>query len=192
VAELTARSSLRAAIEQVASRDPVLADLVTRIGPIRHRPRNPEGPFAALVRAIVFQQLAGRAAQAIYGRVRATVSARWRSNVLVGRVEELLRRDEGVLGVQRMRRTERTTVKRLSERCVYVVGMALDVGAIPRPEPFDFRGRPLGELLDVEANVEKRSNGGPTVWDRLSQRRQGLLDVLVLLISRKLLELVPR
>ena len=68
----TART-LRAAIDEVASRDPVLADLVERVGPIRHRPRDPDGPFAALVRAIVFQQLAGRAAQAIYGRVRVTV-----------------------------------------------------------------------------------------------------------------------
>jgi DNA-3-methyladenine glycosylase II len=65
--------TLSAAIDEVASRDPVLADLVARVGPIRHRPRDPDGPFAALVRAIVFQQLAGRAAQAIYGRVRATV-----------------------------------------------------------------------------------------------------------------------
>ena len=73
VAKLTAPSSLRAAIDEVASRDPVLADLVARVGPIRYRPRDPDGPFAALVRAIVFQQLAGRAAQAIYGRVRATV-----------------------------------------------------------------------------------------------------------------------
>jgi DNA-3-methyladenine glycosylase II len=73
VAELTGRNSLRAAIGEVASRDPVLADLVERIGPIRHRPRDPDGPFAALVRAIVFQQLAGHAAQAIYGRVRATI-----------------------------------------------------------------------------------------------------------------------
>jgi DNA-3-methyladenine glycosylase II len=73
VAELAARSSFRAAIDEVASRDPVLADLVARVGPIRHRPRDPDGPFAALVRAIVFQQLAGRAAQAIYGRVGATV-----------------------------------------------------------------------------------------------------------------------
>jgi 3-methyladenine DNA glycosylase/8-oxoguanine DNA glycosylase len=64
---------LRAAIDDVAARDPVLAELVARVGPIRHRPRDPDGPFAALVRAIVFQQLAGRAAQAIYGRVRATV-----------------------------------------------------------------------------------------------------------------------
>jgi len=64
---------LRIAIEEVAARDPVLADLVARVGPVRHRPRDPDGPFGALVRAIVFQQLAGRAAQAIYGRVRAAV-----------------------------------------------------------------------------------------------------------------------
>jgi 3-methyladenine DNA glycosylase/8-oxoguanine DNA glycosylase len=70
---VTAAVSLPKAIEEVASRDPVLADLVARVGPIRHRPRDPDGPFAALARSIVFQQLAGRAAQAIYGRVRATV-----------------------------------------------------------------------------------------------------------------------
>jgi DNA-3-methyladenine glycosylase II len=70
---MTARTSLRAAIDEVASRDPVLSDLVERVGPIRHRPRDPDGPFAALVRAIMFQQLAGRAAQAIYGRVRSAV-----------------------------------------------------------------------------------------------------------------------
>jgi DNA-3-methyladenine glycosylase II len=73
VAELTGRRSLQAAIDEVASRDPVLAELVAHVGPIHHRPRDPEGPFAALARAIVFQQLAGRAAQAIYGRVRASV-----------------------------------------------------------------------------------------------------------------------
>ena len=67
------RTTLRAAIDEVASRDPVLAELVARIGPITHRPRDPDGPFGALVRAIVFQQLAGRAAQAIYGRLQATV-----------------------------------------------------------------------------------------------------------------------
>jgi DNA-3-methyladenine glycosylase II len=65
--------SLQAATEEVARRDPVLADLIARVGPIRYRPRDPDGPFGALVRAIVFQQLAGRAAQAIYGRVRAAV-----------------------------------------------------------------------------------------------------------------------
>ena len=67
------RTTLLAAIDEVASRDPVLAKLVKRIGPVKHRPRDPDGPFGALVRSIVFQQLAGRAAQAIYGRLRATV-----------------------------------------------------------------------------------------------------------------------
>jgi 3-methyladenine DNA glycosylase/8-oxoguanine DNA glycosylase len=67
------RVSLHTAIDEVASRDPVLARLVERVGYVKHRPRDPEGPFAALVRSIVFQQLAGRAAQAIYGRVRAAV-----------------------------------------------------------------------------------------------------------------------
>ena len=68
-----AQASLSAATGEVAARDPVLADLVARVGPIEHRPRDPDGPFGALVRAIVFQQLAGRAAQAIYGRVRSAV-----------------------------------------------------------------------------------------------------------------------
>jgi 3-methyladenine DNA glycosylase/8-oxoguanine DNA glycosylase len=68
-----ARASLQAAIDEVATRDPVLARLIARVGPITHRPRDPDGPFGALVRAIVYQQLAGRAAQAIHGRLRTTV-----------------------------------------------------------------------------------------------------------------------
>lgn len=67
------RIALSAAVEEAAARDPVLANLVELARSIQHRPRNPDGPFGALVRAIVYQQLAGRAAQAIHGRVRATV-----------------------------------------------------------------------------------------------------------------------
>jgi 3-methyladenine DNA glycosylase/8-oxoguanine DNA glycosylase len=68
-----ARTSLQQAIDEVAARDPVLGDLVDRVGPVRHQPRDPEGPFAALVRAIVYQQLAGAAARTIHGRVHAAV-----------------------------------------------------------------------------------------------------------------------
>jgi DNA-3-methyladenine glycosylase II len=71
-----AQTSLAAATAEVASRDPVLADLVARVGPLSHRPRDADGPFGALARAIVFQQLAGRAAQAIYGRLRAALNER--------------------------------------------------------------------------------------------------------------------
>ena len=64
-------ASLAAAVQAVAARDPVLANLVILAGPIEHRPPNPDGHFGALARAIVFQQLAGRAAQAILTRVIA-------------------------------------------------------------------------------------------------------------------------
>jgi DNA-3-methyladenine glycosylase II len=68
-----ARVSLKTATDEVAARDPVLARLVSLAGPLTYRPRNPDGPFGSLVTAIVFQQLAGRAAQAILGRVRTAV-----------------------------------------------------------------------------------------------------------------------
>ena len=55
-----ARTSLAAAIGAAAAHDPVLAALVDAVGPLRHRPRDPDGHFGALVRAIVFQQLAER------------------------------------------------------------------------------------------------------------------------------------
>jgi len=67
------RISLAVAIEDVAARDPVLANLVALAGQVKYPPRDADGPFGALVRAIVYQQLAGRAAQAIHKRVRATV-----------------------------------------------------------------------------------------------------------------------
>lgn len=46
--------------------DPILGEVIDRVGPYLI-PRRPER-FQALVRAIIFQQLAGRAAQAIYDR----------------------------------------------------------------------------------------------------------------------------
>jgi DNA-3-methyladenine glycosylase II len=54
----------------VAGRDPTFAHLVESIGPpVLRAPA--ESSFAALVRAITFQQLAGRAATAIHGRFLA-------------------------------------------------------------------------------------------------------------------------
>jgi DNA-3-methyladenine glycosylase II len=63
------RISLRSATEEVARRDPTLARLVAAQGPMSYPRRNPDGPFGALVRSIVHQQLALSAAQAILGRV---------------------------------------------------------------------------------------------------------------------------
>jgi 3-methyladenine DNA glycosylase/8-oxoguanine DNA glycosylase len=83
--------SLRAAIGEVAARDPVLAHLVELAGPITYRPRDPDGHFGALVRSIVFQQLAGRAAQAIYQRVRSTLGGTVTPEALSAVPDEVLR-----------------------------------------------------------------------------------------------------
>src|SRR5436190_2145729 len=85
------RISLAAAIDEVASRDPVLAHLVELAGPIKHRPPDPDGHFGALVRSIVFQQLAGRAARAIHERVLATVAGELTPAALAAVPDEALR-----------------------------------------------------------------------------------------------------
>ena len=58
----------------LAERDPVLARLVDQHGPM-HLPPPPRAAqrFEQLARAITYQQLAGRAASTIWGRVRALV-----------------------------------------------------------------------------------------------------------------------
>jgi DNA-3-methyladenine glycosylase II len=61
--------ALREASEILAGNDPVIRSMIERIGPPdlrRGRPRREH--FAELARAIVYQQLAGRAAAAIHGR----------------------------------------------------------------------------------------------------------------------------
>jgi DNA-3-methyladenine glycosylase II len=55
------------ATERLA-RDPHFGPLVRRVGPVVLRPPN-ETPFQALTRAIVYQQLAGKAAATIHGRL---------------------------------------------------------------------------------------------------------------------------
>ncbi len=64
--------SYQAAAAILAERDPVLRRLVAEAGPARVRPPQ-ETHFAALVRAIVYQQLAGAAASAIHGRLIAAL-----------------------------------------------------------------------------------------------------------------------
>jgi DNA-3-methyladenine glycosylase II len=69
----SARVSHAAAAAVLADRDPVIARLLAETGPPQLRPF-PDPPFAALVRAIVYQQLAGAAAAAIHGRLVAALA----------------------------------------------------------------------------------------------------------------------
>jgi len=50
-------------------RDPRLATLLKRVGPCRLAASRTRAPFASLVRAILSQQLSGKAAETIHGRV---------------------------------------------------------------------------------------------------------------------------
>jgi DNA-3-methyladenine glycosylase II len=65
-----ARVSFTAASEAIAKRDKVMRGLVKRHGPVRI-PKSPDSHFHALAESIVYQQLAGKAAAAIFGRFRA-------------------------------------------------------------------------------------------------------------------------
>ena len=86
-----ARVSLAAAVDEVAARDPVMANLVALVGPLGHRPRSADGHFGALLRAIVSQQLSGRAAYAILGRVISAAGGQLTAEAIVAVPEAELR-----------------------------------------------------------------------------------------------------
>jgi 3-methyladenine DNA glycosylase/8-oxoguanine DNA glycosylase len=59
------------ACRHLAEADPTLGGLIARVGTFALRPRPTQSLFAAITRAIVYQQLSGSAAATILGRVRA-------------------------------------------------------------------------------------------------------------------------
>lgn len=65
----------RGAIERLRHADPALGRVIERVGPCTLSPGDDEGPLSSLARAIVFQQLSGKAAATIYGRFRALFAA---------------------------------------------------------------------------------------------------------------------
>jgi methylated-DNA-[protein]-cysteine S-methyltransferase len=77
-----------AAVEHVRASDPALARVIDAVGPFRMRLTGAPSLFAALAKAIVYQQLAARAAAAIFARVCALFP----------------RAHEGALGAERLLR----------------------------------------------------------------------------------------
>ncbi len=70
--------------QQLALRDPRLAPLIASVGPFTIRPGKLVRPFDALAESIAYQQLSGKAAATIFGRVRALYPRRkWFSPELV-------------------------------------------------------------------------------------------------------------
>src|SRR6201985_2983827 len=82
--------SFGAAARVLTERDSVLAPLGAEAGPPRLS-RPTESHFGTLVRAIVYQQLAGRAAAAIHGRLIAAVGGYVLPEPLVALTDEQMR-----------------------------------------------------------------------------------------------------
>jgi 3-methyladenine DNA glycosylase/8-oxoguanine DNA glycosylase len=80
-----------AAAAELARRDPAVGRLVAALGPPALRPPL-EGYFAALVRSISFQQLAGRAAAAIHGRFIANFDGALQPEAVLALPEEAFRK----------------------------------------------------------------------------------------------------
>ena len=79
------------ALRALRRKDPRLAALIAQVGPFRLQLRDRITPFQALLRSIVYQQLSGKSASAIYGRVLDLFPGRYPSP---GR---LLALDDGAL-----------------------------------------------------------------------------------------------
>lgn len=85
------RMSLASATNLLVERDPAFGPVAAAAGVLEWRPKNPDGPFGALLKAIVFQQLAGAAASTIHGRVRALVDGDLTPEAMLALSDEALR-----------------------------------------------------------------------------------------------------
>jgi DNA-3-methyladenine glycosylase II len=63
---------MRRAVSHLKSVDPVLGEIIQRVGPCTIQYAEPD--FETLARSIVFQQLNGKAARAIFGRLKGAIS----------------------------------------------------------------------------------------------------------------------
>lgn len=81
------------AVAALARADRKLAGVIRRAGPFTYRPEKMQSPFQSLLRSIVYQQLSGKAAATILGRVHALhpSGARLKADALLATSDEKLR-----------------------------------------------------------------------------------------------------
>lgn len=103
----------QAAAHALAKADKPLGRVIRKAGPFRLSPLKIQSPFEALLRAIVYQQLSGKAAATIYGRVEALVPGRGGPKP----ADLLQLRDEQLRGAG-MSRAKTAAVKDLAAKAV--------------------------------------------------------------------------
>ena len=110
--------------KQLAARDPKLAALIERVGPFRVQPAAIVRAFDALAESIAYQQLSGKAAATIFGRVRALYPRRkWFSP------EAILATPDETFRAAGLSRSKTAALKDLAAK-------TLD-GTVPRRAAFD-------------------------------------------------------
>lgn len=80
---------MKRAVEHLKNTDPVLAGIITRVGPLK--PQYRPATFENLVRSIAFQQLNGKAARTIFDRVVCAVGGSITPESVLAVTEEQLR-----------------------------------------------------------------------------------------------------
>ena len=88
--EAAVAARLDVATAAIATADPAFAAFIDRAGRFESRPGQGD-PLTSLARAIVFQQLAGRAAAAIYGRFVAAIGGTVTTDAILDTAPEQLR-----------------------------------------------------------------------------------------------------
>src|SRR3954447_14753584 len=86
------KAAVREAVDAVAALDPVMAALVEALPPPQLAGRRTgKSRFEDLAEAICYQQLAGKAAQAIWGRAKAAVGEEFTPDAVLGAGYDALR-----------------------------------------------------------------------------------------------------
>lgn len=100
----------REAVDHLKEVDEALGAFIERVGPLDIRPGRSKSPFEALLRAIAYQQLSGRAAATIHGRVLDLFPRRRPS------VERLLALQDDQLRAAGLSRNKIRAVRDLAEK----------------------------------------------------------------------------
>lgn len=79
------------AVRALCASDPRLAEVIRRAVPFSLKPKRMQSPFEALARAIVYQQLSGKAAATIFGRVQDLVGKKLDPHIVLQTDEDELR-----------------------------------------------------------------------------------------------------
>jgi DNA-3-methyladenine glycosylase II len=110
---------MKAAVDHLRRSDPVMAKIIERVGPCQLAVLQPN--FETLARSITFQQLHGKAAHAIFARVRKAVGRSFTATAFLKVEPETLR----ACGLSRQKMAS------LTDLAEHVVGRRINFKALP-------------------------------------------------------------